>query len=133
MLDAKQVKTDYDFLMPCVTQVCVSQNKIHPIRVVVQPPRWLLLGHAVSRSADEATISPIIIRDIFGFYDTGFAHQCPADCQISGVILRLLLAVKSDSVVANPIATIVENQFYFVTHGWLLIRWCPGTAFDYSV
>jgi hypothetical protein len=59
----------------------------------------------------------MIIREIFGFYDTGFADQCPAHCQISGVILRLLLGVKSDSLVANPIVTIVENQFYFVTHG----------------
>ena len=65
----------------------------------------------------------MIIRDSFGFYDTGFADQCPAHCQISGAIPRLLLGVKSDSVVANPIVTIVENQFYFVTHGWFLMRW----------
>ena len=107
MLDAKQVKTDYNFF-----------NALR-----AQPPRWLLFGHAVSRSSDEASISPMIIREIFGFYDTGFADQCPAHCQISGVILRLLLGVKSDSLVANPIVTIVENQFYFVTHGWFLIRW----------
>jgi hypothetical protein len=47
MLDAKQVKTDYNFFNALRAQVCISQNKIHPIAatlVTFRSCRFSFLG-----------------------------------------------------------------------------------------